>query len=410
MDKKKIRVGFIGMGRRAPGMVKTALMYDYVDVTSICDIDPDRITKGQQIVKEVRDGDCKGYTDYKELLADTEIDAVIITAAWEVHVPMAVAAMKAGKAVGLEVGGAYSVDDCWELVKTYEETKTPFMFLENCCYGKRELLATSLVRNGVLGEIVYCHGAYAHDLRKGIAEGVYTGFYRLRNYLTRNCENYPTHELGPIAKILNINRGNRMLCLVSVASKARGMHAFVDGKEAFEVLQDKSFIQGDIVETIITCADGATISLKLDTTLPRYYSRELTVSGTKGLYKEEGDVVFEDGDEKQEGEELDSFYHSAENYEDKYLPDCWKKITPEEVESGHGGMDVLVLGAFFEALQNGTSMPIDVYDAASWMVISCLSETSVRMGGHPVEIPDFTRGAWLTRKPKDVIELAVKDM
>ena len=65
---------------------------------------------------------------------------------------------------------------------------------------------------------------------------------------------------------------------------------------------------------------------------------------------------------------------------------------------------MLVLGAFFDAIRNNKTMPIDVYDAASWMAISCLSETSIRMGGHPVEIPDFTRGSWMIRQPKDVID------
>jgi len=405
---EKIRLGFIGMGLRGSWLLKTIVNnFPEVDVVAICDFYPDKVEKGQEIVRENRGCDCKGYADYRELLADEEVNTVVISSSWEAHVPLAIATMRAGKITALEVGGAYSVDDCWELVKTYEETKTPFMFLENCCYGKRELLANSLVRHGVLGEVVYCHGAYLHDCRNSIADGVNLRHYRLRNYLARNCDNYPTHDLGPIARILNINRGNRMLSLVSVASKARGMHEYVKDKEEFSHLHDKTFHQGDVVQTLITCADGAVISLKLDTSLPHYYSRELTVSGTKGIYKEEGDVVFEDNKGLDRDKEISHYFNTASAYEEQYLPDCWKNITEEEIKAGHGGMDVLQFKAFFDAVKADAPMPIDVYDAASWMVISCLSEASIRSGGHPMDIPDFTRGNWIVRKPEDIVDFGL---
>ena len=401
----KIRVGFIGMGRRGPGLLSNVLVnFQDVDVVAICDSYLDKAEKGRDMVKEKRGCDCKVYTDYKEFLADEEINTVVISASWEAHVPLAVACMKSGKITALEVGGAYSIEDCWHLVRVYQETRTPFMFLENCCYGKKELLANSLVRHGVFGEVVHCHGAYVHDCRVQIADGINLRHYRQRNYLNRNCDNYPTHELGPIAKILNINRGNRMVSLVSVASKARGMSEYVREKEEFAHLQGKTWKQGDIVETIITCADGATISLKLDTTLPHPYSREFTVCGTKGCYREEGNLVYEDSMNQDKGEYMENYFNNAVEYEEKYLPQCWKSITKEELESGHGGMDVLLFRAFFDAIKNDEEMPIDVYDAVSWMVITCLSEVSIQNGGHPVDIPDFTNGEWLLRAPKDIVD------
>ena len=82
----------------------------------------------------------------------------------------------------------------------------------------------------------------------------------------------------------------------------------------------------------------------------------------------------------------------------KYFPDIWKNITEKEIAAGHGGMDTLMLRDFFDAAAEGREMPIDVYDAASMMSVSCLSEISVQNNGHPVDIPDFTGGAWLLRK------------
>jgi hypothetical protein len=68
-------------------------------------------------------------------------------------------------------------------------------------------------------------------------------------------------------------------------------------------------------------------------------------------------------------------------------------------------MDYLEFKAFFKAILNGEEMPIDVYDMAAWMAITPLSEQSIAHGGMPQAIPDFTRGEWILRKPKDVVEL-----
>ena len=319
--------------------------------------------------------------------------------------PLAIEAMRAGKITALEVGGAYSVEDCWQLVHTWEETKIPFMFLENCCYGERELLATKLARVGILGEVVYCHGAYCHDLRDEICGGIQNRHYRLRNYLARNCDNYPTHNLGPIARLLNINRGNRMLKLVSMGSKSRGLECYVNEHDEYEFLRGKHFAQSDIVTTMITCADGSLITLKLDTTLPRAYSREFTVSGTKGIYSERDNVVLEDGGDFDHNDSIGKCRDSADKYRD-LRPQIWKDITEEEIKAGHGGMDTLMLRAFFDAVRNGDEMPIDVYDAASWMSITCLTEASIANGSQSIDIPDFTGGRWVMRQARDVTDLA----
>lgn len=140
--------------------------------------------------------------------------------------------------------------------------------------------------------------AYKHDLRKEVAFGKENRHYRLNNYIHRNAENYPTHELGPIARILHINRGNRMVTLTSVASKSMGLKEYIkDKKPEDETLNNTDFCQGDVVNTIITCANGETILLTLDTTLPRYYSRGFTVQGTKGMYMEDNKSLFIDGEE-----------------------------------------------------------------------------------------------------------------
>lgn len=406
---KHIRFGVIGLSGRGHSVMKDDILkLDDISVTAVCDLYEDRCENAVKTVKEVAGNVPFSTTNYKELLASGLCDAVYIATSWESHSEIAIEAMKAGVAVAVEVGGAYDVEECYKLVRTYEQTKTPFMLMENCCFNKSELLATSVARSGKLGTIVHCSGAYAHDLRDEITGGNRNRHYRLRNYLNNNCENYPTHELGPIAKLLNINRGNRMVSLVSVASKAAGLEQYVnDRKDTIDpTLIGKKFAQGDIVTTIITCAGGETITLRLDTTLPRYYDREFTVRGTKGLYNQGCNLFFFDG----EPEVFDTLefntknINNAEKYSE-YLPKIWKDITPEQLAAGHGGMDYLEFVEFTNALREGREMPIDVYDAAAWMCISALSARSIAMGGMPQAIPDFTEGKWLLRQPKDVIDL-----
>ena len=404
---REIKTAVVGLGARGQSNLKTVLNMKGINIVSVCDVYADRCDEAEQIVFEKLGTKPFKTTDYKEAINREDVEVVLVFSSWESHIKIAIYAMECKKTVGMEVGGAESVEECWELVKTYEKTKSPFMFLENCCYGRNEILVRNLVRDGKFGEIVHCHGAYAHDLREEVATGKEKRHYRLNHYLNMNCENYPTHELGPIAKILDINRGNKMVRLVSMSSKAAGLEQYVnDRKDTIENkdLIGAKFSQGDVVNTLITCENGATISLTLDTTLPRSYSREFTVRGTKGMFEENTNSVFMDGD-KEEFETAKHYkevFNNAKEYEEKYLPDYWKNLTKEEEELGHGGMDWFEFIAFFDAVRENKPMPIDVYDAASWICIAPLSAQSIANGNVPVEIPDFTSGKWKERERLDV--------
>lgn len=404
-----MKIGVIGCGQRGKQMVRDVLLsMPELDIIAICDEYEDKMLRVAENIENKRGVRPLMTKNYHDVLALENIEVVYVATSWETHVEIAIDALKKGIPTALEVGGAYSIESLWNLVRTQEQTDTPLMFMENCCFAKDELLATSMARHGVFGEIVHCHGCYGHYLAEEIASGNEKHHYRLRNYLTRNCENYPTHELGPIAKILNINRGNRMVSLVSVASKAAGMDEYIRANaEKYPELVGKRFMQGDIVNTVITCADGSTISLRLDTTLPRHYSREFTVRGTKGMYEQSNNYVHLSGEDEgwESYDHYKKYGNNATDYEEKYLPAVWKNITKEQLEAGHGGMDAVMFGEFISCLREHRPMPIDVYDAAAWMCITALSEASVAQGGMPQAIPDFTCGMWTRREPRDVIEL-----
>lgn len=400
MQRDNLRIAMVGLGGRGFSiMTRELLSMDDVDVTAVCDIFPDRVKRGSDAVKEARGHLPFETTDYRDILTRDDVDAFVIDCAWERHIQIAVAALRAGKKVAMEVGGAYSIKDCWDLVEAVEQTKGQFMFLENCCYDEYEMMVFNMVRQGIFGDIVHCRGGYEHDLREEVATGRQERHYRLRNYICRNCDNYPTHDLGPISKIMRVNRGNLMLRLNSVSSKAAGLHEYICHAMPDDPLKDQVFMQGDTVNTMITCADGATIELTLQTTLPRYYSRDFTVMGTKGMYCELNNTVFIDGVHNEQDMHGDKLWDNGKNYLEKYRSPLWQN-TEELRNHGHGGMDAITLRAMVECFEHETVPPIDVYDGAAWMAISTLSEQSIKLNGAPVEIPDFTRGAWKHRSDK----------
>ena len=398
---RKVKVGIIGLGARGLPLVNACFLPMWenglLEITAVCDYYEDRAEAGAKAVEEKTGVRPYCTTKWMEIIEHPDVEAVLVLTAWESHVDMCIAAMRAGKKVGTEVGGAYNIEDCFRLVRAYEETGIHCMMLENCCYGRRELMALNMARKGLFGTVVHCSGGYMHDLRDEIVNGDINRHYRQRNYMHRNCENYPTHELGPIMQVLDINRGNRFVKLNSVSSCAKGLHEFALEHRPDDPIAKADFAQGDIVTTILTCADGRTATLVLDTTLPRIYSRGFTVRGTKGMYCEDGNYVHLDGENEfaSVGDKL----NNLENYAEEYEHPIWKEYKANPI-GGHDGIDWLVYNAFIESVREDITPPIDTYDTATLMCVSCLSEQSIAQGGAAVAVPDFTSGKWIERDEK----------
>ena len=393
-----VKTGIIGLGKRGSFYIEHVLPgLPYIEITAVCDIYSDRTAGAADKIKSRTGRRPLVFSDYNELIASPQVEAVLVFSSWDNHFDAAVGAMEQKKAVGVEVGGAYSIEQCHRLCQTYERTKTPFMMLENCCFGERELMVTNMARQGLFGRIVHCDGGYMHDLREEIGRGAEERHYRLEEYLNRNCENYPTHELGPIAKLLNINNGNRFLTLNSVSGMSAGMNAWAE-RAGRDELRSARFAQGDIFTTIIKCVGGETITLTLDTTLPRYYSRNFTVRGTKGMYEERTDSVFLDGEHNKFEFDWKPQFKNAESYAERWGHPLWQWYKKEGIKTGHGGIDFLCIDAFYSSLIDGLPMPVDVYDAAAMMAVTPLSEQSAASGGLPISFPDFTGGGWKKRR------------
>ena len=396
MAGKTANFGVVGISGRGSGMLRELMAVPGVNVVAVCDKYEDRAKHGVEIVQEVQNTTPDMYLDYKQLLARDDIAAVLCCTTWITHSRIAIDAMRAGKDVAFEVGGAASIEECWQLVRTSEETGKFCMLLENCCFDRNEMALYHMKKLGIFGEIVHLEGGYRHDLRAEICLGRENRHGRLKNFMCRDGELYPTHQLGPISKMIDINRGNRFLTVCSMASKSHGLNVWMKKNRGEDYdIANYPFNCGDVVTTMIKCANGETILLTHDCSTPRPYSRNYVIEGTNGIYNETkhgtGDIYLDD----MKGDQWAEFGP----FRDKYEHPLWKEYSTAGIHAGHGGMDYLVLSAFAQAAIDGVKPPIDVYDTAAWMAITCLSEQSVAMGGMPVPVPDFTNGMWIDREP-----------
>ena len=336
-----------------------------------------------------------------------DLDAVITATPWKWHTPVAVAAMQAKKYAATEVPAAVTVDDCWQLVNTSEATGMPFMMLENVCYFRDMLMVLNMVRSGVMGELLYCEGGYQHDCRAmcfdekgefGESSEAGSQLWYTIDAVRRNGNLYPTHPVGPIAQYLNIDRGDRFTYLVSMSTKSRGLNLWV--KEKFgpdHPNARRTYAQGDINTTMIRTQNGCAVTLYYDSHAPRPYDLGFRVQGTKGIYSKTLDSIYVESRSPHDA------WETIEHYRDQYEHPLWKKFGEAAQGAGHGGSDYITLDRFIRAVRDRTQPEQDVYDAATWSVISPLSEVSVARGSAPVDFPDFTRGKWKSRAPLGIV-------
>ncbi len=400
-----VRIGFIGLGNRGPGAVARMTHIEGVAINALCDLRPEKVAAVQ---KSLEGGPHHPavYTDkpeeWKKLCERTDIDLVYIATPWSLHTPMAVYAMNQGKHVCVEVPAAKTIEECWQLVETSERTRRHCMMLENCCYDFFELLILNMARQGFFGEIIHGEGAYNHDLLQGnFSKTKYYDMWRLKENF-RNGNLYPTHGLGPVAQVMNINRGDRMEWLVSVSGRD-----FMKGPMEKKLAEKDSFYApfagknfgGNINTSTIRTSQGRTIMLQHDETSPNIYSRIYRISGSMGSalkYPLPGKISVAGGEDWLKPE-------AAQKLEEQYAPPIIKKIGEMAKQlGGHGGMDFLMDWHTIDCLRNGLPLDMDVYDAAAWSAIGPLSESSVANRSNSIDIPDFTAGDWKTNAPVDI--------
>ncbi|HKK41339.1 MAG TPA: Gfo/Idh/MocA family oxidoreductase [Bacteroidales bacterium] len=407
-----VRIGIIGLGDRGSGAVQRLSYIDGVEIKALGDKREVCVKDSQNYLNKVgRPAAQEFFGDedaWKKLVEMPDLDLIYTCTPWVLHTPICVYAMEHGKHVACEVPIARTLDEAWQLVETSERTKKHCMMLENCCYDFFELLTLNMARQGMFGDIIHGEGAYLHNLmgynfKKPIddqqVDGAYTDMWRLKENAARNGNLYPTHGLGPICQVLNINRGDKMEYLSSVSTADFTMEPrekeLAAEDDFYAPWKDASF-RGNFNTSHIKTALGKSILVQHDVSSTHPYSRIHLVKGTKGMAVKYPKQLIALGEDWLSDDDMQKM---------------WKDHTPEIVKrvgemakkvGGHGGMDFIMDWRLIDCLRNGLPLDQNVYDGALWSSIAPLSEWSVANRSQSIDVPDFTCGSWKTNVPHGI--------
>ncbi len=388
----RVRIGMVGIGGMGSWHLENLLKIEGVEVTAVCDIVPEKVTRAQEKVtsagQKTPTGYSRGPRDFERLCETEDLDLVFTATPWEWHVPVCTAAMRNGKHAATEVPAALTIEECWQLVETAEKQQKHCVMMENCCYDRPELLVFSMVRRGAFGEVLHAEVGYQHDLRdiKFSKDG--EGLWRRAHSVKRDANLYPTHGLGPVAMAMDVNRGDQFDYLVSMSGPSRGLQAHQQTLPADDPRRSEKYALGDVNICLIKTKLGRTIYLVHDTNLPRPYARYNLFQGSKAIYMGSPPRLYVEGrGEGHRWQPLDAF---AEEFDHP----LWRSEKIKKMTGGHGGMDYLENYRLIHCLRNGLPTDMNVYDAAAWSCITECTERSNAKRSAAVDIPDFTRGRW----------------
>jgi hypothetical protein len=396
--REKVRLGFIGIGGRGNSLIDNFSAIPQVEITALCDVVKEKVAKAQDKLEKAGKPRPAAYDAgdfaFENLVKRDDIDLVVIATPWIWHVRMAVASMKAGKHAATEVPAARTLDECWQLVNTSEATRRHCVILENCCYGYNEMLVLNMVRAGMLGDLLHGACAYNHDLREELFSNQGEGLWRRDEHWNRNGNLYPTHGLGPVARYMDVNRGDRFDYLISMSTISASLQAYrQEHLKADDPRRKEVYKCGDLNVSVIRTVQGRVIQLEHNVTSPQPYDRINLIAGTKGIFRDYPARIYVDGAKSEEFGPIDPYKEKFEHQYWKESGDLARRM------GGHGGMDFVMAYRLMECVRAGLPPDLDVYDAAAWSAPGPLSEASVERGGAPMQFPDFTRGKWQTAKP-----------
>ena len=395
-----VRVGFVGVGVKGSEHVANLLRLDGVELKAVCDIREEACAAARQMATAMGKPGPRSYTrgdrDFERMCAAEDLDLVYTATPWEWHVPVCLAAMHHGKHAATEVPAAITLDECWQLVETAEQTGKYCVMMENVNYMRDEMAILRMVREGLLGELIHAEAGYAHDTRylkiRDYGDGLWLGGHHAR----RNGNLYPTHGLGPLAWYLDINRGDRLEYLVSMSSKAHGMDLYArehlpEGRPK----RARKYINGDVNSSLFRTANGVTIILKHDTDLPRPYSRTNLVQGTRGIVRGFPEFLV-----CLEGKGDTHKWEPGSKYLARYDHPLWKQAPgrPAQASGDAVGQPARITAELLEdsrliqALRTGIPPDFDVYDAVTWSAVDG-AQREVRRRPQPTRgLPRFHQG------------------
>lgn len=145
----RLRIGVIGLGWFGEIHCETIVGIPNLELAALCTRRPDRLAEQAK-----KFGVKKTYRDYRDMLADKDIDAVSIVTMWDQHTEPAVEALRAGKHVFLEKPMASTVADCNTIIAASKKAKGILQIGHICRFNPRYRMAKQAIDDGRIGKIV----------------------------------------------------------------------------------------------------------------------------------------------------------------------------------------------------------------------------------------------------------------
>lgn len=170
---KKINVGAVGWGTMGPGNTDNFLHQPDCRVVAICDLDKNRLQGAAQHINEVnKRNDCQMYHDYREMMANKDIDAVMLAVPDHWHALVSVEAAKAKKDIYGEKPLARTIAEQQAIVKAVQDNKCIWQTGSWQRSQENFHKAAEIVRNGLIGKITRVEvglpdGPYGYERAKG---------------------------------------------------------------------------------------------------------------------------------------------------------------------------------------------------------------------------------------------------
>lgn len=363
MEEKKVKIGIVGM-MRGRGLADSMLGESNMVLRAICDKDLTRLESAKDhFEREMGVKDLLCFESYDELLA-SDVEAVVIATGVDVHVPMAVQALDAGKHVLSEIPAVNSIEEARILKDaTNRHPELKYMAGENCVFWRFVQEWKKIIDKGLIGEPVIIEAEYLHheynSIEKWKSNHDADGKPNWRVYL--NAIQYLTHELGPILYMLGDDR------CVSVNGFAPD----------FETVPYKVGKSNEMA--VFKTAKGAIIKIFIGFGVHVGKDHNFTIYGTKGSLET---------DRSKNVYEAHSFLRSYELIQEKIeLP--ISASYPDQNDIGHGGGDTRMMRAFAECIIEDTKSPIDVDMGIQMSIAGLCAQESVEKGSIPIEITNF---------------------
>lgn len=384
MKNQKIRFAILGTGPRGLGLAQTYSQHPDVEIVALCDIAEGLADEAAATLARENGQHACTFTSYEEMAKKSAYDAILIACDPDIQVQYAVEEMHRGIHVMTEVPAAYTVEQCYDLVRAVRATGAKYQLAEQTRYWHFISEWRKMAQAGDFGKILYAEGEYLHYepcwdyfRHKKTGKHVWTN----DPSYAQNFDYEPTwrsrcfadpiwylpHELSPLLSITG-GRITRVSCMGS------RLGSYVT----------KGFAARDLECALMYNSNDTLFSLRAGFTSPFGKKREPSCH----WYQIKGT------EQSVESPHTTLDYPRSIRYGEAWTERKeWTCANPDADEvfrtANHGGADYYPIHYFVDAIQRDVTPPMDVYLAVETAAPAILAAESARQGGVLLEVPDF---------------------